>query len=484
MTVRPVLILAAVLLALAPIARADDADDLRREMGELRERLAEQERRLRELVGHAPTQDEIAAAVERYIGSIPDAVLVGGAVAQGKAGFPLGKRPFIAEGPNRLEIGFRNQVRYEAFLYGDDARANLTTTDRPKDRSGFELETLILDLQGTVFCPDLSYRLMLNFDSDSGSGVEKRWAYLDWRYAGDHHVRAGQQKVVYGFEGPASAATLMFVDRNLVTTAFNLNYDTGVCLWGTFGDAREPKRFRYAFEALNGEGRADVVGSVFADATDKFSDQLLYAGMFEWNLTGKDWAWDEVDHRSCEARGRLDASLGASAYFENDDDTNLPPGVPGSLAVKGNGGVGPLERWGANAWFRAQWQGFSLQTEYYRRSLDFTDGSTAPDQVDQGAYVQLHHRFASSNWGVGAKYATIWADDDYYRGVLKDRVSEYGMVVNYFFWDHSNKVSLDVSRVVGNGGVSATGPGYLVSATKGVVVEDGWMLRLQWQINF
>jgi hypothetical protein len=223
---------------------------------------------------------------------------------------------------------------------------------------------------------------------------------------------------------------------------------------------------------------------VFADATDKFSDQLLFAGMFEWNVTGKDWAWDEVDMRSCEGRSRLDASVGVSGYYEDDDDANLPSGVAGSLAVKGNGGVGPLTRWGANAWVRAQWQGFSFQSEYFRRNIDFTAGSTAPDQTDQGFYAQAHYRFAESNWGVGAKYAVVWADDDYFNGVLEDTFWEAGVVVNYFFWDHAHKVSLDVTRVSGNSGVSSTGPGYLVSAAKGVVVEDGWMMRLQWQFNF
>ena len=235
---------------------------------------------------------------------------------------------------------------------------------------------------------------------------------------------------------------------------------------------------------MTGEGRDDVVGSVFADATGKFSDQLLFAGMFEWNITGRDWAWDEVDNRSCEDRCRLDASVGVSGHYEDDNDANLPSGVPGSLAVKGNGGVGPLTRWGANAWFRAQWQGLSLQSEYSRRDIDFTAGSTAKDQTDAGFYVQAHYRFAESNWGVGAKYAVVWADDDYFTGPLKDTFWEAGAVVNYFFWDHANKISLDVTRVSGNSGVSSSSPGYLVSAAKGVVVEDGWMLRLQWQVNF
>jgi hypothetical protein len=469
-------------LLLAGAAAADDAAE-KREIDALRRRLEEQERRLRELEGSSMTADEVSTAVDRYLAGAPAAVLVGGAEGKGSAGFPKGKRPFIKEGPNKLEIGFRNQVRYEGFLYGDDARASATEPDEPKDRSGFEIETLLLDLQGSVFCEDITFRMMLNFDSDSASGVEKRWMYLDWRYAGDHHVRGGQQKVVFGYEENASAASLMFVDRNLVARAFGLNYDVGVCLWGTFGDAAQEKRFRYAAQALNGEGRSDLAGSVFADATDRTSDQLLFAGMLEWNVTGEDWSWDEVDHRPCDERCRLDVSVGVSGHYENDDDANLPSGVPGSLAVRGNGGVGPLTRWGVNAWVRARWNGFSFQSEWYRRDVDFSEVAD-PDQSDDGFYAQAHYRFAASNWGVGAKYAVLWADDDHFTGALEDTFWETGFVVNYFFWDHSHKLSFDVSRVVGNSGVSSSGPGYLVSAARGVVVEDGWMLRLQWQLNF
>jgi hypothetical protein len=205
--------------------------------------------------------------------------------------------------------------------------------------------------------------------------------------------------------------------------------------------------------------------------------------MLEWNVTGKDWAWDEVDHRPCADRCRLDVSVGASAHYEDDDDAHLPSGVAGSLAVRGNGGVGPLTRWGLSAWARARWQGFSLQAEVYRRSLDWHDAPD-PDQVDVGAYVQAHHRFATSNWGLGVRYAFVSADDDHFTGAREDVFHEIGAVLNYFFWDHAHKVSLDVNRVIGNSGVSSSGPGYLVSPARGVVVEDGWMLRLQWQLNF
>ena len=81
------------------------------------------------------------------------------------------------------------------------------------------------------------------------------------------------------------------------------------------------------------------------------------------------------------------------------------------------------------------------------------------------------------------KYAVVNADSDYYNGVLNDTMSEFGVALNYFFWDHSHKITADVSFVSDNGGVTNKNAGYLVSAAKGVVVEDGVMLRIQWQIQ-
>src|SRR5262245_9386109 len=90
------------------------ADGTTSDIEALRRRVEEQERRLRELEGSAPTQDEIAQSVDRYLTGNGSAVLIGGA-DEGKAGFPMGKHPFIKEGPNKIEFYLRNQVRYEAF---------------------------------------------------------------------------------------------------------------------------------------------------------------------------------------------------------------------------------------------------------------------------------------------------------------------------------------------------------------------------------
>ena len=57
-------------------------------------------------------------------------------------------------------------------------------------------------------------------------------------------------------------------------------------------------------------------------------------------------------------------------------------------------------------------------------------------------------------------------------------------MVNYFLYDHNNKLSADINWVQDNSGVSSSSAGYLQGASKGVLVEDGIFLRIQWQISF
>ena len=198
-----------------------------------------------------------------------------------------------------------------------------------------------------------------------------------------------------------------------------------------------------------------------------------------------------MDSRSCDDRACLNASVGVCAMYEDDNDAQHK-----SFGLALRNPNDRLNRSGYGAWFRAQWNGWSLEAEFDERSIDYTrkaDGSkeTAPDQNDYGVEATLHYRFAESNWGVGAKAGIIWLDK-HYRTVtigtdsvrLADTISEFGFVVNYFFWDNNNKLTADLTWVEDNSGVSTTSAGYMVGASRGVVVEDGLMFRIQWQLNF
>ncbi len=135
-----------------------------------------------------------------------------------------------------------------------------------------------------------------------------------------------------------------------------------------------------------------------------------------------------------------------------------------------------------------------------RRELDYTLTSaglpsTSPTQTDTGLAVMVNYRFADSNWGVGVRGGIIWLDDDYSSITVgptgnttavkyADTITEFGFVVNYFFYDHNNKITADVNWVQDNSGVSSSSAGYMADPKKGVIVEDGIYLRVQWQISF
>src|SRR5262245_59178469 len=154
------------LLAFAAPALADDTSELRAELEAMRKRVEAQDRRMKELEGTRLSQDEVSVAVASYLDSNPNkAFLVGGGGADGSAGFPMQKKPFIKEGPNEVRFVFRNQVRYEWFHYSDDAvgilasPANTFSDAAPRDRSGFEIERLYFGIEGSLFCPEITYNL-------------------------------------------------------------------------------------------------------------------------------------------------------------------------------------------------------------------------------------------------------------------------------------------------------------------------------------
>src|SRR5688500_14994495 len=112
---------AAILAAWSLVGTAGAEEVAGSEIESLKRRLEEQERRIRELEGSTLTADEVAASVDRYMTSSPQLMLVGADEPKGSAGFPKGKKPFIKEGPNKIEFMLRGQVRYSAFLYSEDA---------------------------------------------------------------------------------------------------------------------------------------------------------------------------------------------------------------------------------------------------------------------------------------------------------------------------------------------------------------------------
>ena len=191
-----------------PRALADD-DELKVKLAALERRVAEQDRRLAELDGRALDQDEVGAA--------------GGATSRAHRAWHSWVGPTAEARASRWarsvhQGGQSNQLHVPragalrglpllGFAKGTlSDSGNPFSGAAPRDRTGFEDPTPLLRHRGHRLLrghlvqddPELRFR-----QRRARRGA--RGQYLDWRYADDHHVRAGADKVPFTYEDQQSS---------------------------------------------------------------------------------------------------------------------------------------------------------------------------------------------------------------------------------------------------------------------------------------
>ena len=90
--------------------------------------------------------------------------------------------------------------------------------------------------------------------------------------------------------------------------------------------------------------------------------------------------------------------------------------------------------------------------------------------------VQLGFLIPDTAWEIAGKYDVYKGD----AGGSTAGAKEWGAAINYYIDGHSDKVTLDISRITPNddGNFQADAyPGYNVTFD-----SDAWLLRLQWQL--
>ena len=127
----------------------------------------------------------------------------------------------------------------------------------------------------------------------------------------------------------------------LVTKAFALDSDTGVMLWGRFGDACDcPKRFLYKVsvrrERASPTRRAPCSTPTRSARTRTSSSSRAWPSGTSPAATGRSTRWTTAPARS--AAGSTRASVSA-AYYENDHDAS-PKGLGMRARLEG-----PLDRY-------------------------------------------------------------------------------------------------------------------------------------------
>jgi hypothetical protein len=95
---------------------------------------------------------------------------------------------------------------------------------------------------------------MLMFDVASSPSSILRDAYLDYRFADEFHIRAGQQKRLMDFEGFTYGPRTVLVEASPTVFFFDAlpgrEFEPGVTIWGQAID----KKLEYRFGLFNGDG--------------------------------------------------------------------------------------------------------------------------------------------------------------------------------------------------------------------------------------
>lgn len=124
--------------------------------------------------------------------------------------------------------------------------------------------------------------------------------------------------------------------------------------------------------------------------------------------------------------------------------------------------------------FAFKYRGFSFQQEWHRKFITDRVESTESDLT--GAYVQAGYFF--NNWidavpaplEIAARYAYVEEPNEIDRNIYNER-EEFTVGANWFFKGHSNKLTVDLSRLTLDDGLLNRS----VSENR---------VRLQWDVSF
>lgn len=137
-------------------------------------------------------------------------------------------------------------------LYPGDIPGPQTTSQQIANENtwSFENRPARLWFEGFAFTSDLTF--LVNFDFNGVPGL--RAAYLDYKFADEFHVRAGQQIRPVDFEGFMWAPRIVMVEKAAPVLFFQgaplREWDPGLMVWGQVFD----KQLEYYAGVFNGDG--------------------------------------------------------------------------------------------------------------------------------------------------------------------------------------------------------------------------------------
>lgn len=401
---------------------------------------------------------------------------VGGGSASAQASAPLvsvGYRDHALRFESRdgnfaAMLQHRVQLRY-AYPFDDDPRS---FDDLAADESSFMIRRARLKLEGHAFRPWLAWYFQYDWAQPvlRDFSIEvKRFPWL--------RLLVGRRKVYFNDERLASSGKQQFVNRSIVNDLFTVDRQQGIQVFGRlFADT--PADLTYYAGVFTGRG----VGVRLNDDL-----RMMYTARLQWNVLGGEMEFSQSDVE-LHARPVLNLAVAAATNvsgctaFETDArscralDTLRSDGMPfADPAVPGETRSGQFRADQLVAEGRFKWRGFYVKHELHLkrvRERAIAPGEPGRSTVLRGHLTQLgwlpHGLIAAvpAPLEVAARFALV----DPARSVDSDWLTESSGVVNWFFAEHANKLSVEV--------------GWLTVDARDASSRGRTRVRVQWDVSF
>ncbi len=386
-------------------------------------------------------------------------------------GFVL--RPVDADQtPFEMKINSWLQLRHSVF-----------DSDGPTpDQNDFEFERARLVFSGFALKRELKYFIQIDADDNQTQRLDLLDYFLSYDVghdqfgldAGTIGIRAGRWKVPFNRTRYTSGLNLQFADRSLASVFFDIDRSVGASLYGQADGPLAPVNWELAL--INGVRtngtRPNRVGNL--DRNLGVSGRVFSDVLGEW---GSDFESDLNWHEELAVR------LGAGFAFSREDILEGPVEASRQRVVDSGATLASVLPMGASAYnvtlfalsadFR--YQGWSLSTEYYFRSLSEFSGAAVPDLFDHGFLLQGGCFLIPEKLEAFTRWSRIVGDSGRL-GVADQSADEVAGGLAWWIKGRNLKVVFDVTRV-NSSPVNDSAVGFMPG-------DDGLLYRTQLQVAF
>jgi phosphate-selective porin len=357
----------------------------------------------------------------------------------------------IKSGNGNFETQIRWRLQFRASTPFDDDPETAEDFADPA-RTNLSIRRARLKVDGHAFRPWMEYKVELDLASarlyDFSVTLARSRAL---------QLRLGQWKAEFNRERRDSSSEQQFAERSLVNDSFTIDRQQGLQLGGRLF-AGKPLDSTYFAGVLTGMG-----------TNERANDDThpMWVARYQWNLLGRELGFTQSD---LEGKKKPHAAVAGGFVSNRSPYTSFSGSGGGALPGFTVGGAGQysVRQWLEDAAFH--YRGFSFQHEFHWKRI--LDNSTSALTHLRGSYVQagfVVYKPAGGKRGA-LELAGRWAFVDRDTSVPSNTEQELTGALNWFFRGHSNKLTLDASRLT-------------LEQAAGPRLSRG-RARLQWDVHF